>query len=64
MQLEKVPSKSFAIMYLFLIFQVSFKKKKNKKKKKRNRKKPTICIKLINTKYNSYITFGPAMRSR
>ena len=34
MPVAKVPSKSFAIMYLFLIFQVSFKEKESKKKTK------------------------------
>ena len=33
MPVAKVPSKSFAIMYSFLIFQVSFKEKESKKKK-------------------------------
>ena len=61
MLVAKVPSKSFAIMYSFLIFQVSFKEKESKKKRQ---KKTTTCIKFINTKNNSYITFVPTMRSR
>ena len=44
MQLEKVPSKSFAIMYLFLIFQVSFKEKESKKKRKKKEQKKTYYL--------------------
>ena len=39
MPVAKVPSKSFAVMYSFLIFQVSFKEKESKKQKKRETEK-------------------------